>query len=113
MPLTLVSPKPGRTPNYHIRGTYLRVAVNRSAGTPDKRLAQKIKARIEDEIERGVYQSAPTLAPGPATFLAAAVAYLKSGGESTFLGPIIEYDGAYAIRQTDRDHHAIRSRSYR
>jgi len=112
MPLTLVPPKPGRTPNYHIRGTYLRVAVNRSAGTPDKRLAQKIKAGIEDQIERGVYESAPRVPPGPATFLAAAVVYLKSGGASTFLGPIVEYDGAYAIRekltdtitQSDLDH---------
>lgn len=53
MPLTLVPPKPGRTPNYHIRGRYLRVSVNRSAGTPDRRLATKIKKRIEQEIEAG------------------------------------------------------------
>jgi integrase len=112
MPLTLVPPTPGRTPNYHIRGTCLRVAVNRSAGTPDKALAKKIKACIEDEIERGVYQTTPPAANAPATFLAAAVSYIKSGGEAAFLGPIIEYDGAYAIRdklaetivQSDLDH---------
>jgi integrase len=107
MPLTLVPPKPGRTPNYHIRGTYLRVAVNRSAGTPDRRLATKIKKRIEQEIESGIH--APS---GGLTFLAAAVAYMKAGGDRTFLGPIIEYDGAYTIRdkavetivQQDLDH---------
>jgi integrase len=110
MPLTLVPPKPGRTPNYHIRGRYLRVSVNRSAGTPDKALAKKIKARIEDEIEHGVYQATPTT--GPNTFLAAVVSYMKAGGEAAFLGSIIEYDGAYAIRdkfaetivQSDLDH---------
>jgi integrase len=107
MPLTLVPPKPGRTPNYHIRGTYLRVPVNRSAGTPDRRLAAKLKKRIEQEIETGIH--APS---GGLTFLAATVAYMKAGGDRTFLGPIIEYDGAYAIRdkpvetivQQDLDH---------
>jgi integrase len=107
MPLTIVPPKPGRTPNYHIHGTYLRVPVNRSAGTPDRRLATKIKKRIEQEIETGIH--APS---GGLTFLAAAVAYMKAGGDRTFLGPIIEYDGPYAIRdrlietivQQDLDH---------
>ena len=108
MPLTIVPPKPGRTPNYHIRGTYLGVPVNRSAGTADRRLAVTIKKRIEKEIEAGIIH-APS---GGLTFLAAAVAYMKAGGERTFLGPIIEYDGAYAIRdkvvetivQSDLDH---------
>jgi integrase len=107
MPLTIVPPKAGRTPNYHIRGRYLGVAINRSAGTPDRRLAVKIKRRIEQEIEAGTYTPSSGL-----TFLAAAVAYMKAGGERTFLGPIIEYDGAYAIRdkgvativQQDLDH---------
>jgi integrase len=109
MPLTIVPPKPGRTPNYHVRGTYLRVAVNRSAGTPDRRLAAKIKRQIEQEIETGTFF---TETGGGLSFLAAAVAYMKAGGERTFLGPIIEYDGAYAIRdravgtivQQDLDH---------
>ena len=55
MPLSIVPPKPGRTPNYHIRGTYLGIAVNRSAGTPDRRLATKFKKRIEQEIESGIH----------------------------------------------------------
>jgi hypothetical protein len=53
MPLTLFPPKPGRTPNYHIRGTYLGVAINRSTRTPDRRLAVKLKKQIEKEIETG------------------------------------------------------------
>jgi hypothetical protein len=96
--------------NRHSRRTTrnrLTIPVNRSAGTPDRRLAVTIKKRIEKEIEAGIH--APS---GGLTFLAAAVAYMKAGGERTFLGPIIEYDGAYAIRdkvvetivQTDLDH---------
>ena len=42
MPLTLRPPRKGKSPNYEIRGTYLGVAVERSAGTPDKKLALKI-----------------------------------------------------------------------
>ena len=107
MPLTIVPPKPGRTPNYHIRGTYLGIPVNRSAGTPDRRLATQIKKRIEQEIEAGTH--APS---GALTFVAVAVAYMKAGGDRTYLGPIIEYDGPYAIRdrlietivQQDLDH---------
>jgi hypothetical protein len=71
MPLTLVPPKAGRTPNYHVRGTYLGVAVNRSAGTSEKRLAAKIKRRIEDEIERGAYAPAKHSVDAPVTFLSA------------------------------------------
>jgi integrase len=107
MPLTLVPPKPGRTPNYHIRGTYLGVTINRSTRTPDRRLAVKLKKQIEKEIETGALTPS-----GGLTFLEAAVAYMKAGGDRTFLGPIIEYDGAYSIRdkaieivvQQDLDH---------
>jgi hypothetical protein len=55
MSLTLVPPKAGRTPNYHIRGSYLGIAVNRSAKTPVKDIARRIKKRIEGEIEQGLY----------------------------------------------------------
>lgn len=102
MPLTLVAPKPGRTPNYHIRGTHLGVAVNRSAGTPEKRIAAKIKRRIEDEIERGAY-ALEQPANVPITFLAAAVAYMRAGGERAFLGQIIEHTGEHAIRDKPID----------
>src|SRR5262249_41032893 len=85
----------------------LGIPVYRSAGTHDQRIATKITKRIEQEIKSVIH----TLSCGP-TFLAAAVAYMKAGGDRTFLGPIIEYDGAYAIRdkavetiaQQDLDH---------
>jgi integrase len=103
MALKLVPPKAGRTPNYHIRGTHLGIAVNRSAKTPDGRIAKKEKKRIEDLIEHGLYEPKPVETDAPATFLAAAVAYMKAGGDAGFLSPIIEHTGAYAIRDKYRD----------
>lgn len=93
MPLTLRAPRPPKSPNYEIRGTYLGIAIERSARTADKKLAIKVKKQIEREIEVGL------LTPKSAvTFLEAAVSYMKAGGERSFLGPIIDYNGAYAIR---------------
>ena len=93
MPLTLRPPRKGKSPNYEIRGTYLGISVERSTRTADRKLALKIKKQVEREIEAGIFTP-----KGGMTFLEAAVAYMKAGGELTFLGPIIEYDGAYAIR---------------
>jgi integrase len=98
MPITLVPPNARRTPNYHIRGNYLGISVNRSAKTPIKDIAKRIKRRIEEEIERGIYKPHAATEDVPLTFLAAAVAYMKAGGERDFLGPIIEQTGLYSIR---------------
>ena len=84
MPLTLVPPKAGRTPNYHIRGSYLGISVNRSAKTPVKDIAKRIKRRIEEEIEQGIYKPQAATEDVPVTFLAAAVACMKAGGERDF-----------------------------
>jgi len=93
MPLTLRGPRPPKSPNYEIRGTYLGVHVERSARTADKKLAAKIKKQIEREIEAGIFKPKDGM-----TFLEAAVTYMKAGGERTFLGPIIDHEGPYAIR---------------
>src|SRR5690349_18865938 len=74
MPLKLVPPQEGRSPNWRIRGTYLGTYVDRSAGTARKELAAKELARLRVEIECGRY--APTSGP---TFLEAAHLYLRSG----------------------------------
>src|ERR1700733_6824194 len=98
MPLTLVPPKAGRTPNYHIRGSYLGIALNRSAKTPVKDIARRLKKQLEQAIEQGSYQSAGNAEDTSITFLAAAVAYMKAGGQRNFLGPIIEHTGPHSIR---------------
>lgn len=86
--LKLIPPRAGRSPNWTIRGTYLGVRVDRTAGTPDRAAARKVLARITGEIERGELSGRPEL-----TFAAAALAYLNAGGCDRFLKPITDYFG--------------------
>jgi integrase len=88
MPLSLVPPKPGRTPKYRIRGTYLGIRVDRSAETRDKAKARRLLSAIEAAIERGAFAQKPAL-----TLAAAITSYVQGGGESRFLGPILRYFG--------------------
>jgi hypothetical protein len=92
MPLKLVPPRKGKSPNWSIRGAYLRVAVDRSTGTARKSLAAEILKRIEGAIERGEYPE-PQRSPNEATFLSAAVAYMKAGRSRRYLGKLIDYFG--------------------
>jgi hypothetical protein len=69
MPLKLHPPRAGKTPNFSIRGTYLGVAVDRSAGTPKRHIAQQQLKRLEEQIERGEYPPKPAVPVGK-TFLA-------------------------------------------
>ena len=94
MPLYLRPPRSGKSPNYEIRGTYLGQRVERSAGTPDRRTAAKILARIKDEIERGSFAKA-----GEPTFAGAALNYVQHGGERRFVMKLAEYFGGKTIPQ--------------
>lgn len=84
MSLKLHPPREGKTPNWTIRGTYLGITVNRSAGTAEKAVARKELKRIEREIERGRYEERA----GP-TFASAVVTYLKAGGDDRFVKPLL------------------------
>lgn len=97
MPLKLYPPRAGKTPNYAIRGTYYGVVVDRTAGTPDRKKAQKLLARIRDEIERGAYTG-----KGELTFADAALSYVRNGGETTFLSPLVEHFRTTPIAQIDQ-----------
>lgn len=87
MPLKLVPPAEGRSPNWRIRGTYLGVYVDRSAGSGERRVAAQFLASLKARIERGELQRRD--APPALTFAAAAVIYMKSGGERRFLEPLL------------------------
>jgi integrase len=87
MPLKLYPPRPGH-PNWTIRGTYLRRYVERSSGTSDRKVAGKILKTIERDIERGAYAE-----PGEPTFASAAAAYMKAGGERTYVRRLLDYFG--------------------
>jgi len=98
MPLRLEDPRPGKTPNYRIRGTYQRIHVDTTAGTPDRGKALKKLHAIERSIERGEYAPKAVEAARPPTFADATLAYLRAGGEAAYLGAIIDLAGAHAIR---------------
>ena len=101
MPLKLIPPRKGKTPNYTIRGTYLRVYVERTAGTPNKKDAGKTLDGIKRAIERGEYAAKAEPAvkeTRPPTFANAALAYLRAGGEGKYISPIIEATGEHALR---------------
>lgn len=86
MPLKLKPPRPGKTPNWSIRGTHLGVRVDESTGTPNEALAKQILAARKREIERGILAPVESEeAKGP-TFVEAAVAYIESGGDGKYLG---------------------------
>jgi integrase len=98
MPLKLYPPDAkAKRPNWRIRGTYLGVHVERSAGTGEKRVAAKILARIKDEIERGSYAT-----PGVATFASAAALYMRSGGEARFMEPLLLHFGEMPLPAIDQ-----------
>lgn len=90
MPLKLVPPRPGRSPNWTIRGTYRGVSVDRSAGTPDKRKARAALKSLELEIERGELST-------DLTFADAVIAYVKGGGEKRYLEPLLDHFGTTPI----------------
>lgn len=86
MPLKLHDPRPGKTPNYTIRGTYLGVSVDRSSGTPERKKATKILNAIKHDIETGAF-----VRKGATTFAEAALSYLRTGGDARFLKPLTDH----------------------
>lgn len=103
MPIKLIYPRKGKTPYYAGRGTYLRVYLDRSTKTDRAALAKKVIAGWEREIERGTFSD-------KRTFASAAAAYMRSGGERTYLRRLLEHFGDTPINQIDQaaiDHAAI------
>lgn len=92
MPLKLIPPRPGKTKNWSVRGTFLGVYLDRSTKTPEKALARKLLTVWEDEIRRGE----TTTKKGP-TFLEGALAYVKDGGDPRFVGSYDEETGKWSL----------------
>lgn len=97
MPLKTIPPREGKTKNWSIRGTYLGVYVDRSSGSPRKSVAKRKLTEIQGQIERGEFSGA-----AKDTFLGAAIAYMKGGGEKRYLKPLIDYFGAEPIARIDQ-----------
>jgi hypothetical protein len=100
MPLKLVPPREGLSPNWRIRGTHVRVAtderisINRTTRTPSRAKAEQALSRLITEIESGEYQRRLTGAVADdgeeqePTFAQAALAYIKTGGDDSYLNKI-------------------------
>lgn len=98
MPIKLYPPRQGKSSNWSIRGTYLGERVNRTAGTSDKKIANRELKRIEAEIERGRFAK-PT---GP-TFADAALKYIKLGKDTRFIDKLVEYFKETPLSLIDQD----------
>jgi integrase len=101
MPLKLVPPRQGKSPNYSIRGHYLGVAVDRSAGTSKEAVAKNQLKKLELAIERGEYPEKPK--QQAITFLSAAVAYMKAGRSRRYVGKLIEHFGETELSAIDQN----------
>lgn len=87
MPLYLEAPIKGRSPNYRIRGTYIRVRVDQTSGTPRKDVALKIMRDIQAKIERGEF-TARVVEPD---FMSAADSYVDNGGDKTYVASLAKH----------------------
>src|SRR6202040_325083 len=101
MPLKLVPPRQGKSPNWTIGGHYLGVAVDRSAGTTKKAVAERELKKLETTIERGEYPPKPKPKDAP-TFLSAAVGYLKAGRSRRYVGRLIQHFGETDLQMIDQ-----------
>jgi integrase len=97
LPLRLIPPRDGKSPNWSIRGTHLGTAIDRTAGTPSRKLAARILAKLKDDIEAGLL--APAGAP---TFASAALSYVKAGGSKRFLHPLSEHFATTLLTRIDQ-----------
>jgi integrase len=97
MPLKIVPPRAGKSPHYTIRGTYLGRSVNRSSGSGKRAVAQQVLKKIERDIESGCFSQ-----KGEPTFASAAAAYMKAGGERTYLKKLLEHFGDTPLSQIDQ-----------
>lgn len=93
MPLSLRPPRAGKSPNFEIRGTYLRCRVEVSSGTHKRSVALDELRKIEKCIEQhGQYPTPEAPAdPEQPTFLSAAVAYMRAGGSRRYVARLIKH----------------------
>ena len=98
MPLKIVKPRKGKSPHYTIRGSYLGVRIHRSAKTDKRSLALEVLKSYERKIEKGQLAHR-----NEKTFADAALAYVKGGGEKTYLGRLLEHFRDTPLSAIDQD----------
>lgn len=97
MPLKLIPPRKGKTPYWSVRGTYLGQYVDRSTKAVRRAVAKQVLEKWQRDIERDEFRVA-----GQATFLSAAVAYMKNGGDRRPLKKLLDYFGEITLRLIDQ-----------
>ena len=103
MPLQLVAPRKGKSPNFTIRGVYLGIAVNKSSGAYKRSVAVGVLRKLELAIERGEYPPKQVATgKGGQTFLTAAVAYLEAGRRPRYVARLIKHFGEMPLDQIDQ-----------
>lgn len=103
MPWKLCPPREGKTPFYSIRGKYLGIKLDRSTGTSEEAAAKRIIATWRKQAERGEFPIAGRAAePAPATFVSAAIAYMRAGGSGQYLEPILKAWPERALADIDQ-----------
>lgn len=102
MPLKLIPPRKGKSPNWTIRGAYLGIRINKSSGANKRPVALTVMRGIERAIEAGEY--APRTAPGKGerTFLTAAVAYMEAGRSSRYVSRLIKHFAGKTLPEIDQ-----------
>lgn len=94
MPLKLIPPRRGKSPNWTIRGSYLGIRVDQTAGTPERGVAARKLAQIRGEIECGRFAR-----PGAPVFATAALRYIDSGRDGRFVLKLAEHFGETPLTQ--------------
>lgn len=98
MPLKLIPPREGKSQNWTVRGTYLGVYIDRSSGAGKRSVAQQVLKKIEHDIERGELSH-----KNDPTFADAAAAYMKAGGEPTYMTKLLKHFGTKPLKEIGQD----------
>ena len=99
MPLKLVPPRKGKSPNWTIRGAYLGIGVDKSSGTHKRSVARSVLRGLERAIERGEYPAKPKTDDGGPTFLSAAVGYMEAGRRPRYVAKLIKHFGTTPLSE--------------
>ena len=87
------------SPNFYARGTFLKVVVEQSLGTGDRKEAEVLLAKIQKDIF-----DRQTCGPVRVSeeFAAAALRYMETGGERRFIAPLLLRFGDISVDQIDQ-----------
>lgn len=97
MPLRLIPPRPGKTPNYYIRGTLQHIPINETTGTSDRTKARKALKKLTEDIEAGAFAPRSAI-----TFAEAAISYVNAGKDDRFLDPLNKHFGDTPLVSIDQ-----------